>query len=113
MRLAILLFLCTLPCFAQGSGCGSAIQIIEDSDRLLIKNISDQPLTAYRITKINLRDRKQVRTYEGNFTGGDQLRPGQTMEVGEAERPLQLLVDYVRLANGWQCGNAGDAAPAR
>ena len=121
MRLATLLFVCTLPCLAQRNECGSSIQIIEANGQLLVKNISDQPITAYRITRVRPRDRKQLGTYGGTYTEGDQLRPGQTIEIGKADPVSQFLVDYVRLADGWQCGeilvevqpNEGDASPSR
>jgi hypothetical protein len=104
MRLATLLFVCTLPCLSQGTECSAALQIIEANGQLVVKNISDEPITAYRITKVRSRDRKQLGTYGGTYTEGDQLRPGQTIEIGKADPVSQFLVDYVRLADGWQCG---------
>jgi hypothetical protein len=122
MRLATLLFVCTLPCLSQGTECSAALQIIEANGQLVVKNISDEPITAYRITKVRSRDRKQLGTYEGNFVDGDGLGPGQSLEIARANPAgSELSVDYVRLAGGWQCGetplegrpNEDDASPSR
>lgn len=107
MRLAVLVFLCTWPCFSQDAECTSAIQVIEANGQLTARNTSDEPITAYRITRLRSRDRKEMGTYGGSFSDRDDLAPGQSLVIGRASpAAAEYSVDYVRLANGWQCGEA-------
>ena len=110
MRIVSLLCLSFSLSFALSAAeCDSAIQVNEKKGQLLIKNISGKPIVGYVLTRVNSKSQhgSRTRTYSGTFGGEDSLGPGQSMEIGKADAaPKELSVDYVRLADGWRCGEA-------
>ncbi len=110
MRIAALLCLSFALSFALSAAeCDSAIQIIEKKGQLIIKNISGKPIVGYVLTRVNSKSQhgSRTRTYSGTFGGEDSLGPGQSMEIGKADAASkELSVDYVRLGDGWPCGEA-------
>jgi hypothetical protein len=95
-----------------GSDCLSAIQVDQRVQHGKIeftaKNVSGKPMVAYVVAA---RDAKGnlPNVFYGVFTDGDSLRPGASMGIGSASSSrsdLKPLIDYVRLADGWTCGEA-------
>jgi hypothetical protein len=110
MRIAALFCLCFAVPYGLGAAeCNSVLQVIKVKDRLVIKNTSENPIVAYSINSRESRsqDGSPTRTFEGAFGGEDSLGSGQSMEIGKADiAPTELSVDYVRFADGSQCGMA-------
>ena len=82
------------------------MRIVEGKGQLIIRNISGKPIVGYFLTNAQSKAQESAtRTYSGRFTGEDSLGPGQSMEIGKADiTSKELSVDYVRFADGWQCG---------
>ncbi len=107
MRIALLLCFCLAAAISlPGADCDSALQVHEKKGRLLVKNTSGQPITAYSVNSKS-RDGAVNRRYYGAYSGGDSLGPGRSIELGKADVAAESLeVVYVRLADGWRCGEA-------
>ena len=115
MRNSLLLFL-TMLLTAVGTfaaDCSSAIQITQRTQNgkaeFTAKNTSERAIVAYIITA-NAPDTNgnSSTVFSGVFTDGDTLRPGASMEIGTSSSRtiVKPVVDYVRLADGWACGQA-------
>lgn len=110
LKLAFALF-AVLP-VAFGSSDSPFFRLAEKSKEAKMhvtgKNISHSPIVAYVV----LAERGHSRfVWHGVYTGGDALRPGKTVEVGDAplsnsSEQLNLVVDYIRLADGTVWGSA-------
>jgi len=115
MRISRLCFIaCSISVTLLGAECGSAIKVNEQRRKgqvhILAKNSSHTPLVAYVLAgENNSADGSPTKVYSGVFSGPSTLAPGKSIEVdvrqGDLARP-HLFVDYVRLADGWTCGNA-------
>jgi len=99
---------------AFGADCASAIQVRQRLQNgkveFTAKNISGKPMVAYVVTT-DARDANGnlINVFSGVFTDGDSLQPGAAMEIGSVTSggsDMKPVVDYVRLAGGWACGNA-------
>ena len=109
MRIAALLCLIfALPFTSSAAECDSTVQIIEAGGQLVIKNVSGKLIVGYFLTNAQSKSQESAtRTYSGKFSGEDSLGAGQSMEIGKADiASKELSVDYVRFADGWQCGDA-------
>lgn len=97
-----------------GANCDSALQILERrkdaKTHVMAKNASSSPLVAYVLTGgEKSADRSRTKVYSAVYSGSDSLAPGESIEIDvqqDAASPLNVIVDYVRLADGWSCGNA-------
>jgi len=107
VRIALLLCFCLASAISlPGADCDSALRIREKKGQLLVKNTSGQPITAYSVNAKS-QNGTVTRTYYGAYSGGDSLGPGRSIELGKADAAAQnLVVGYVRLADGWRCGEA-------
>lgn len=107
MRIALFLCFCLASAISlPGADCDSALRIREKKGQLLVKNTSGQPITAYSVNAKS-QNGTVTRTYYGAYSGGDSLGPGWSIELGKADAAAQnRVVGYVRLADGWRCGEA-------
>jgi hypothetical protein len=108
MKRPLIFFLFLTVSLAPLAGeCDSSIQIIEEKDQVMIKNVSDRPIRAYFIASKNstATDGSETRTYSGRYSGKDSLDAGQSIEIGKPDvTSKELSVRYVRFADGWRCG---------
>ena len=93
----------------SGADCDSVIEVVRDGNdgQIAVRNISHKPLIAYvLVSAAKSKDGTPIRTYSGVFSGQDSLAPGESMKIGKAD-PVssKLLIDYVRFADSWTCGD--------
>jgi hypothetical protein len=112
--LQLLLLACATSTILLGAECQSVIRVNEqhknDQVRISAKNTSRSPIIAYVIAGGGRSmDGSPTNVYSGVYSGRDALFPGKSIELDVhqgAAIPLNLIVDYVRLANGLSCGKA-------
>ena len=77
---------------------------------IVVKNTSRSPIVAYVIAGGGRStDGSPTKVYSGVYSGRDALQPGKSVQLDirqGAVSPLNLTVDYVRLADGSTCGKA-------
>jgi len=106
-RLALVPFtIFVLALTTHASDCGLALRVQQANGKETVtaKNISRKPLVAYVVA---IQAKNSSRVFSGVFTKGDSILPGAMLEVGSVpSSPDNMIVDYVRAADGWTCGDA-------
>ena len=101
-----------VPFTVFGADCNSALKITNRVDRnqrhFFARNASAKPVVAYTIAISEVKGKPPTRVFSGVFSGQDSLGVGKTLEIGVTAADTQFLppvVDFVRLADGWTCGD--------